>query len=80
MAALVLSATDTGTGIVVVTTMDGLTPLASFEYPEAPPDGRSQPQWVIDCGNAALGITNDGTLGDAGPDASAADDTAAVVG
>jgi len=80
MAISILTTTDTGTGIVVVTTADGQTALGDFSYPENPPDGRSQAQWLIDCGNAALGIENDAPLGDGAPDASVSEDTTAVTG
>lgn len=80
MAASILSTTDTGTGIIVVITQDGAHPAGEFAYPETPPDGRAQAQWLLDCGNAALGITNDPALGDGAPDASVSDDTTTVLG
>jgi len=80
MAASILSTSDTGSGIVVVITTNGTTPAAQFSYPETPPDGRSQAQWLTDCGNAALGIDTDPALGDGAPDASVEDNTFAVTG
>jgi len=80
MAISILSTTDTGAGIVVVTTADGASPLADFSYPETPPDGRSQAQWLADCGAAALGLENEPALADGGPDTTVVDDTAAVLG
>jgi len=80
MALSILSTTDTGTGITIVTTADGQTVAAQFSYPETPPDGRGQAQWLLDCGSAALGITNDPALGDGAPDASVEDNTFAVTG
>ena len=75
-----LSAVDTGTGILVQTSNDGISMADQFIYPQNPPDGRSQTQWVIDCGNAALGIANEPLLMNGGPDATVTDDSTAVTG